>query len=213
MSLELTYRQASCVLLTPDFVPEIVTHPDVVTAVGGRRRTQFLETEEVVAAFYGTLQIVCSAQPLGQAPNISITEMSEDWLVRLGKVALAAFRLATKSKDAVAVGVNFQATAALPGNDAKALVFGLLNPKIVSRDNSHTGELTNGGVRLVYANDPWTVTIAIETDAKQEGQVACNVNFNIDKPSSDEIALIEQVAELRTWFEETVKSTVEAINA
>ena len=207
MSLELTYKQASCVLLTPEYVSGIVAHPDV-TAAANSPRTQFLESEGLEAAIYGTVQIVNLAQPPGQAANISITETSDESLSRLADVALVAFNLILKNQYAAAMGVNFQAMVTPPEGDTKALLLRLLNPQIIEDDNHEEGKPSSGGIRLIYDKEPWRATVMIEEDQMKEGQLACVVNFNINKPLPDQIALIGRMGELREWFDRVVKNVV-----
>lgn len=207
MSLEFTYQQRSCVLLTGEYVPGIVTDPTLVAAVDSSR-TQLLEMPEVEVAGYGTLQIVNSEQPPGHPANVSLTETGDEPLSRLTRAARSAFTLALAKQSAVAVGVNFAATIELSEQAMDALLSKLFSPRIVGHSTDPERKLMGGGIRLIYDMNPWIATVAIERDPKQKTQMACAANFNIDKPKKNQVALIRDAEKLRGWFEKTVNGIV-----
>jgi len=207
MSLEFTYQQSSCVLLTGEYVRGIATDPAFVAAVNSPR-TQFVEVPEVEVAAFGTLQIVSSEQPLGHPANVSLTETGDEPLSRLTRAARSAFTLALAKQSAVAVGVNFSATIELSEQAMDALLSRLFNPRIAEHRSDPERRLIGGGVRLIYDTKPWVATVAVERNPKQQTQIACAVNFNIDKPKKNQVALIRDAEKLRAWFEQTVNGIV-----
>jgi hypothetical protein len=208
MASTLTYQMAGCVLLTPQYVPEIVTHQEIRNAVSGDRHTQLVDTPEVELAVYGTLQVINAKQVPPQQGNISVNQLGNEPLVRMEKVAQAAFRLALKEQAAVAMGINFAATSTLSKQSANALLFGLLDARIGKQSASAKGTLRTVGFKLIYDHTPWVATISIEADPNNEKQLSCGVNFNINTPTKGDILLVRQASKLRTWFEQTVSDIV-----
>jgi hypothetical protein len=207
MALEFTYQQASCVLLTDEYVRGIATDPALVAAVDAPR-TQFVETPEVEAAVFGTLQIVNSEQPSGQPANVSLVEMGDESLSRLARASRIAFNLALAKQPAVAVGINFQATVGLSDDDRDALLSRLFRPSIVGRGTDSERTLTGGGIKLIYDMKPWTVTVVIERDPQKGTLVVCGANFNINRPKKNQVALVREVDKLRAWFENEVSEII-----
>lgn len=203
-----TYQMAGCVLITPQYVPGIVTHSEIVNALGGVRHTQALDTPDVELAVYGTVQVINAKQPPPHQGNLSITETGSESLSRLEKVAHAAFRLAIKEQNAAAMGINFSATVALPTQDAKALLFNLVDHKIIKQSTNAKGALKTAGLKLIYDYQPWLATLQIEVDPNNEKQLVCAVNFNINTPNKGGISLIRQAGKLRVWLEQTVTEIV-----
>lgn len=207
MATTFTYQMSGCVLIVPQHVPEIVMHAEVVNAAGGRH-TQSVDTPDVELAVYGTLQVINAKQPPPQQGNISVNQPGSESLARLEKVALAAFRLVLKEQPATAMGINFIATTTLPKQTANALLFGLLNPRIVKQSATAKGTLRTAGLKLIYDYAPWVATVSIDTDPSNEKQLVCNVNFNINTPTKGDIPLVRQASKLRTWFEQTIGEIV-----
>jgi len=207
MASTFTYQLAGCVLLTPQYVPGIVTHQEIVNVTGGKH-TQSVDTPEIELAVYGTLQLVNAKQSPPQQGNVSVAETGGASLSRLEKVAYAAFRLALKEQSAAAMGINFNATLAFPKQDANALVFGLLNPRIAKQSASTKGTLRTAGLKLTYDYEPWVATVSVEVDPNNEKQLVCTVNFNINTPTKGDISLVRQAGKLRSWFEQTVSGIV-----
>jgi len=209
MATTFTYQMSGCVLIMPQYVPGIVTHQEVVDAAGGRH-TQAVDTQEVELAIYGTaLQLVNAKQPPPQQGNISVTQPGDESIARLEKVAFAAFRLALKEQTATAMGINFAATKVLSNRPANALLFGLLDSRIVKQSAKAKGTLRGTGLKLIYDYKPWVATISIEADPNDSNKLACGVNFNVNTPTRGDISsLVRQAGKLRTWFEQTVNEIV-----
>ena len=207
MSLEFTYQQSSCVLLTGEYVRGIAADP-AIGAAAASPRTRFAESPELEAALYDTLQIVNSEQPPGMPANVSITQTGDEPLARLVRVARSAFKLALAKQSAVAVGVNFNATVELSEQVMNTLPLILFNPSITERGTEPERKLIGGGVKLIYETNPWVATVSIERDPKQSTQVTCVVNFNIDKPKKNQVALVRDAERLRGWFERTVNEVI-----
>lgn len=206
MASTFTYQQASCVLLTPLYVPGVVTHADIVNATGGKH-TQAVDTPELELAVYGTLQLVNAKQAPPNQGNISVVETSGGSLSRLEKAAYAAFRFAAKEQNAAALGINFVATT-VPSQDAKTLVLGLLNPRIVKQGTNTQEGLKSGGIKMIYGHKPWTATLSIEADQSNEKQILCSVNLNLNTPNKSDLSLVKQVTKQRGWFEQIVNEIV-----
>ncbi|MGI8855141.1 MAG: hypothetical protein ACR2JW_05275 [Thermomicrobiales bacterium] len=208
MATTFTYQLSACVLITPQYVPRIVTAEEVVNASGGIRHTQAVDTPEVEVAIYGTLQVLNAKQSPPQQGNLSVNQPGNESLARMEKVALAAFRLALNEQPAAAMGINFVATIAFPQRTANALLFELLNPRIAKQSASGKGTLRTAGLKLIYDYQPWVATVSIEADPSNEKQLVCNVNFNVNTPTKGDISLIRQASKLRTWFEQTVREII-----
>lgn len=197
-----TYQALGCVMIMPRYVPEVVTSPEVIIAAGGKH-TQYFDTPELELAAYGTLQVATLKAPPPQNSNLSVTQVGNEVISKLVPVSVAAFGLALREQDAVAVGINLNATTPLPQPDATTLLRGLLNAEVAERDLGSKTTLIGGGVKLIYDRKPWVATVTIEIDPKNAAQVACAVNFNIDKPTKGQVTLVQQADKLREWFERT----------
>lgn len=194
-------------MIVPQYVPGIVTNSQIVDTVGSKH-TQLVDSQDGEVAVYGTLQVVNIKQPPPQA-TISITQGGDGFVSRLVRVCQIAFEQALEDQRGVAMGINFNATVELPKQTANSLLFGLLNPRIAAhRDDSRT-PLTSAGLKLLYKRDDWVATIAIEMDQSNDKQLVCAVNFNLNRPTKNDVKHIREAEKLRQWFEQTVKNIVE----
>jgi len=146
MSLTFVYQMSGCVLIVPQYVPGIVAHLEVGTAAGGKR-TQYFDTPEIELAVYGTLQVSSTKAAPPQQANLSIAQGGNETVARLVTVSQAAFSLALKEQNAIAMGINLNATIAIADRDATTLLSGLLNPIIASRNTGNKVTMIGGGIR------------------------------------------------------------------
>jgi hypothetical protein len=207
MATTFTYQMSGCVLITPQYVPEIVTNREIVDAAGGIKHTQAIDTPDVELAVYGTLQVVNSKQPPQQG-NISVTQPGSESIARLEKVAIAAFRLALKEQRATAMGINFVTTTPLAKPHANAVLFGLLDSRIAKLSANAKGNLRTVGLKLIFDYEQWVATLSVEADPNDEKLLVSSVNFNINSPLNTNISLIRHASKLRTWFEQTVSGII-----
>lgn len=208
MSVEVTYQLSGCVLIVPQYVPGIVTNPKIRETVGSRH-TQLLDTADAELVVYGELQLVNIKQAPPQQASVAVNQAGNVSMSQLIRVAQVAFALALKDQGATAVGINLNATATLSKQNSGVVIQKLLAPKILTLPADGGGTLKGGGIKLIYDKKPWVATITIESDPNNAAQVACVVNFNIDKPAKGQVTLIQHDADsLRGWFERTVKEVV-----
>jgi len=199
MPIDFQTQMSGWVLLTPDRVSGVVNHSDVIEAVGNPP-VSLVQLPDIAIADFSTLQVsYIEAAP--QRFNLSITGRGTEPIERVNRVAKAAFHHALASQDAVAMGLNFVRTGSVSHGDAGPLLMNLLNPQVTRIMGEIGHPLTSAGIKLMYEDGPWTVTMSFEPSTATSGQIAASINFNIQMPPRADVDnLVDDAIRLYSSF-------------